>query len=530
VSLIRADARALPLRENCVQCVVTSPPYFGLRDYGVSGQIGLEPTPDAYVSALVAVFRCVWRVLKDDGVCWLNLGDSYFNANPGSGGDGTTSGLRKDVRDDDSRIRSAKLSISHQRFDTTAARRVVHAGLKPKDLCGIPWRVAFALQAAGWYLRSDVIWSKPNPMPESVQGSHYSRHQVTIDEYERLSGLRYVCECAGDDWAGDMPDMSERESVSGKAPLSAERQGEVYGASARGTCGCASQAAGVLCVTTRAVEQREVSADAEGASDRPETVSQLPSSPTERRGRVNGAGLADDTGPAQAPLLLLPQEEDPSHDGSCDSTKQGRSQLSREHRPGVSVVQLRQEGQDDSPVLVGCPGCHKCIAHHGYIFHLSAGRPTKAHEYVFLLTKSERYYWDADAVKEPITSEHSIRRAASTPRYVGNKRNPAVASDLVNREYRVESGRNVRSVWSIATQSYSGAHFATMPEKLVERCVLAGSRPGDLVLDPFMGSGTVGRVALSLGRRAVGCDLNREYLALADERLTVTRGLPLEVA
>jgi DNA modification methylase len=170
-------------------------------------------------------------------------------------------------------------------------------------------------------------------------------------------------------------------------------------------------------------------------------------------------------------------------------------------------------------------------------------RPTKAHEYVFLLTKSERYYWDADAVREPVAQFLSTTgEPAPRARYGGimpaerrggfydPARHGRGAPDGRVMKEPSPNGRNVRSVWSIATQSYSGAHFATMPEKLVERCVLAGSRPGDLVLDPFMGSGTVGRVALSLGRRAVGCDLNREYLALADERLTVTRGLPLEVA
>jgi DNA modification methylase len=388
VSLIRADARALPLRENCVQCVVTSPPYFGLRDYGtatweggdpacdhvsyygpplnkstltsagigatpdgaaskahakqfrdvcgkcgarrVDRQIGLEPTPDAYVSALVEVFRGVWRVLRDDGVCWLNLGDSY------AGGGGYSPDSPSNQPDAARARRAPGAQISGARISGTRTP----IGLKPKDLCGIPWRVAFALQAAGWYLRSDIIWSKPNPMPESV-----------------------------------------------------------------------------------------------------------------------------------------------------------------------------------------------------------TDRPTKAHEYVFLLTKSERYYWDADAVREPVAQFLSTTgEPAPRARYGGimpaerrggfydPARHGRGAPDGRVMKEPSPNGRNVRSVWSIATQSYSGAHFATMPEKLVERCVLAGSRPGDLVLDPFMGSGTVGRVALSLGRRAVGCDLNREYLALADERLTVTRGLPLEVA
>jgi DNA modification methylase len=149
--LIRGDARALPVRDGCVSCVVTSPPYWGLRDYGVRGQLGLESTPEAYVAALVAVFREVRRVLRDDGTAWVNLGDSYATN-----------------RNDHDWLKSG-----------ASAKRGWHGGddLKPKDLCGIPWRVAFALQADGWYLRSDIIWSKPNPMPESVTDRPTKAHE-----------------------------------------------------------------------------------------------------------------------------------------------------------------------------------------------------------------------------------------------------------------------------------------------------------------------------------------------------------------
>jgi len=308
--VIRADARALPLAAGSVQCVVTSPPYWGLRDYGTTGQLGLEATPDAYVAGMVAVFRQVWRVLRDDGVLFLNLGDSY-NSSPSNQQNGSMP------------RNSPDMACRAGAFHTQGRQKREIPGLKPKDLVGIPWRVAFALQADGWYLRSDIVWAKPNPMPESV-----------------------------------------------------------------------------------------------------------------------------------------------------------------------------------------------------------TDRPTKSHEYVFLLTKAERYYWDADAVAENgVVPAGTLAAKGSAERFAlpgVNSRPP---------EYKIYDGkRNLRSVWSIATQPYAGAHFATMPEALAERCILAGSRHGDLVLDPFLGSGTVARCAISLGRRGVGCDLNREYLRLADERTQVTMGLPLGFA
>lgn len=190
----------MPLADQSVQCCVTSPPYWGLRDYGLEptewpaveyapmaglpnvvveswrGCLGLEPTPEMFVGHLVAVFREVRRVLRNDGVAWVNLGDSYSSNQKGTGGDGSKSGLRRDGRSEESRIASAKLSISHQSFGA----HNMDTGLKPKDLVGIPWRVAFALQADGWWLRSDVIWHKPNPMPESVTDRPTKAHEYVF--------------------------------------------------------------------------------------------------------------------------------------------------------------------------------------------------------------------------------------------------------------------------------------------------------------------------------------------------------------
>jgi len=316
--ILRADARSLPLHDGCVQCCVTSPPYFGLRDYGVTGQIGLESSPDAYVTQLVAVFREVRRVLRDDGTLWLNLGDSYTGSGKGGNPDGGKQATKRG---------SQTVGVLYGKIGETARQAAVTNvtrktfDLGGKQLLGIPWRVAFALQADGWWLRSDIVWSKRNGMPESV-----------------------------------------------------------------------------------------------------------------------------------------------------------------------------------------------------------TDRPTRSHEYLFLLAKSERYYYDAAAIQEQGDIPAGTRAAKG-----GNVR--SALKDVNGRppEYWEYTGtRNRRSVWHLATVPYAGAHFAVMPEKLVEPCVLAGSRPSDLVLDPFLGSGTVGRVATSLGRRFVGCDLNADYLQLAQQRTQVTRGLPLE--
>lgn len=292
---------------------VTSPPYWGLRDYGLPasewpaveftpmsglpavaipawrGCLGLEAEPLAFVAHLVHVFRAVRRVLADDGTLWLNLGDSYSSHGAGAAG--------------------KELNYQGASVLAGVARRAPE-GLKAKDLIGIPWRVALALQADGWYLRSDCIWAKPNPMPESV-----------------------------------------------------------------------------------------------------------------------------------------------------------------------------------------------------------TDRPTKAHEYVFLFAKSERYFYDADSMKEPMV------KGAAGSRFDTGKTG-LTSGERVQRGERASSatGRNARSVWTIATQPYKGAHFATMPRTLAERCVLAGSRAGDTVLDPFNGSGTTGLVALRNGRRYVGIDLNPAYCALSVER------------
>jgi len=327
-----------------VQMCVTSPPYWGLRDYGHAGQLGLEPTPQEYVANMVAVFRLVRELLADDGVLFLNLGDSYFGGGRGGGSEGS-----KQRTNVGALIKAPKWSSVNEpaphavpcgtsgkapsqsvpsvtgRTDTvssgSAYLHLTTNTLKPKDLMGMPWRVAFALQADGWYLRQDIIWSKPNPMPESV-----------------------------------------------------------------------------------------------------------------------------------------------------------------------------------------------------------TDRCTKSHEYLFLLSKRERYYYDAAAIKEAAAYPDDKRRPlGSKGAWQMDEREQGENGGGKAYDHNTET-RNKRSVWTVATQPYSEAHFATFPPALIEPCILAGSRPGDVVLDPFFGSGTTGEVCERLGRRWIGCELSPEYGKLAAKR-TAQQGM-----
>ena len=287
-----------------VQTCVTSPPYFGLRDYGHDGQIGLEQTPEQYISAMVEVFRCVRDVLADDGTLWVNIGDSYATG----------------TKADRQQSQNPGVGANRPEAQNSVARIGNPPGCKTKDLIGIPWMLAFALRADGWYLRQDIIWHKPNPMPESVRD-----------------------------------------------------------------------------------------------------------------------------------------------------------------------------------------------------------RCTKAHEYIFLLSKSERYYFDSDVIRENSVDPEGSAKRYKAPFFVGDKHESggysANGATHTGGMKEFDGKRNKRSVWTVNTKPYKGAHFATFPTALIEPCILAGSRPGDIVLDPFMGSGTTAAVALQHGRQYLGCELNENYKPLQDERI-----------
>jgi len=301
------------LADGSVHCCVTSPPYWGLRDYGHEGQIGLEDTPEAYVGRMVAVFREVRRVLRDDGTAWVNLGDSYC----GGGGYAPNAPCNQRRADGESWGAMNAFSVREGEARKKARPGYTPPGLKAKDLVGIPWRVAFALQADGWWLRQDIIWHKPNPMPESVRD-----------------------------------------------------------------------------------------------------------------------------------------------------------------------------------------------------------RCTKAHEYVFLLTKSDRYYYDAEAVSEAATGQPCGNTKPTKAARSGDEMHRTTAN---LHKIEPKDTRNRRSVWTVTTKPYSGAHFAVMPADLVEPCIKAGCPEGGTVLDPFAGSGTTLAVAAELGRNAIGCELNPAYIDLAEKRIKESR-------
>lgn len=285
------------LPSDSINCCVTSPPYYGLRDYGCDGQIGLEETPEEYISKMVDVFREVKRVLKDDGTLWVNIGDSYANRNSNNRNFLNSGG------------RGGNNAHLHTRnFENT--------DIKTKDLIGIPWMLAFALRRDGWYLRQDIIWHKPNPMPESVRD-----------------------------------------------------------------------------------------------------------------------------------------------------------------------------------------------------------RCTKSHEYIFLLSKKPHYYFDYEAIQEKSKWGGSIKEQAQEELPMMARGQKASIPNLAQQSFvSITDKRNKRDVWSVTTKACKEAHFATFPEDLIEPCILAGCPVDGVVLDPFFGSGTTGRVCAKLNRRYVGIELNPAYIEIAEHR------------
>ena len=398
-----------------VQTVVTSPPYWALRDYGVEGQLGLEQTPSEYLRSMVGVFRLVRELMADDGTLWLNMGDSYAGSRCGGDGDGTLEGSR----DSQEQAKLAKRTQSRRRDNAEIPRSDVKViGLKPKDMVGMPWRLAFALQEDGWYLRSDIIWSKPNPMPESVRDRPTKSHEYLflLSKSERY--------------------FYDAEAI--KEPTSDDTHARY----------------------------------ARGRSENHKYADGGPGNQTIAKGfehmRKPVGGW--DTGPGNHSTI---EHASPKYQGAGEEhrTKQGLAESERKFRPRVkddeaSARMGRGPGWRNNGVGFG----------HGY----------------------------DENVKPRVKSEGTF-----------NEETPHILAL-----------RNKRTVWSIPTEPFSEAHFATFPRALVEPCVLAGSRTGDIVFDPFMGSGTVGAVAASLGRSWLGCELNPDYGRMQEKR-TAQAGLSL---
>lgn len=369
-----------------VQMCVTSPPYWGLRDYGHPGQLGLEDSPEEYIDNMVGVFRLVRDLLADDGTLWLNMGDSYAGSRPGADIGSTLQGSSNNQK----QVRTAKMVVSRRRDNELIPRNDVRIdGIKPKDLVGMPWMLAFALRADGWYLRQDIVWNKPNPMPESVRDRCTKAHEYIFLMSKRG---RYFFDFE-----------AFQEPVSGGAHARAPGN-----------------------TSHKYTDEYEKG---------------------DERHRMK-AGLVKYADKFKTP------------DG-WDTTK-GKGSHGSFHK------EWREKG-------------HTGYQHKRHGVHPKSAEP-------------------GSGIK-------------------ANTSFSAAVHQLVDK-------RNRRSVWTVATQPYSGAHFATFPPGLIEPCILAGSRPGDIVFDPFFGSGTTGEVAQRLGRQWIGCEINEDYEPLQKER-TAQGGLLL---
>lgn len=487
------------------------------------GAYGLEPTPELYVCHTIEILREIRRVLRKDGVVFWNIGDSYASGkgtcfNPGGG---------ENSLDGHSHLKDAEAYPLDRGNKSTLKK----SNLKPKDLCLIPFRVAIAAQEDGWWVRSVIIWNKPNPMPESMHGSYFIRHYVTIEEYERLQGLR-ITKSRDQNGASDLSGLQAAKVSGCEEALSTEREGARYGTEARGTPGCNGEAQTSQSVNSGQKEQSEVRSHGKGQIIKGQSDRETPSetrnkdkisratsknqeqtraySPKEvsesallqdTKGQISettrlcetetidsgGAtsdcrGLAGDTKDPQESLPLLPQAEG-SNDRPRDTHQQGGQARQGEHSASLPKLQRYEKGQPNF-ALVACPGCPKC--HNGYIHIKGSWRPTESHEYVLMLTKSADYYTDAEAVREsytePLNRWGGDKIRDSSHKYIdmgghdGEQHYGATSMYREGRPVRPQSsGRNLRSVWTFPTQPYPGAHFATFPEALPERCIKAAT-------------------------------------------------------
>lgn len=451
--------------DESVNCCVTSPPYWGLRDYGVEGQLGLERTPEEYIAKMVAVFAEVRRVLRSDGTLWLNCGDSY-NAHPG----------QRTVHD------KAGYKQTTNRGSCEAASRNTPA-LKAKDLVGIPWMLAFALRADGWYLRQDITWSKPNPMPESVRDRCTKAHE-------------YLFLFAKGQWKSSIVRFSD---------LSGERVhfGKYIGAQKPDV----REALTKFCVSLAA--SLFESAQAQNDFSLPPFYSQEWKQVSEG---IAGDSICDHPSVSWLASLgarLL------SADLSTKEFLQKLDSFWLNLAAGDALLIGRVHSLLRSPAVnVDAYGAIT-VEDSGEICKIDFSR----HEATISRPSGCVYYYDADAIAEAFVTNPPTRpRNFAGESYAMNGRLTPL-STLPRTGYSESGKRNKHSVWEISTEPFPEAHFATFPTELIKPCILAGCPVGGTVLDPFCGSGTTLRVAESLNCQSVGIELNAEYIEIAKRRL-----------
>lgn len=461
--------------DKSVNCCITSPPYYGLRDYGNEGQIGLEETPEQFVEQLVQVFREVKRILKDDGTLWLNLGDSYATG---------TSSMRKQG--------NKGLGLSK----ATAAARDINRipnpeGMKTKDLIGIPWMVAKALQQPYYTGKikseKDRIWLAAMIDGEGCMFIHkrksgtnnhskYKKKDGSVSEYSRKN----------DTYGAGLEVANTHRSI-------VDRCMEITGV-------------GSICTVERETKLKNRNIPLHRWNVRSnecrwiieEIYPYLVGKKHEARLLLNCPSSGDVADKCHEGLKLL-------HNGK---------EVDIDFKEPKSLYEqgwwLRQD-------LIW----HKLNPMPESV----TDRCTKAHEYIFLLSKSKQYYFDNDAIRGPIklTEGDTVRfRERKTSSPFGNR-----DEDTQQREVKYDEikGANKRSVWTVNTKPYSGAHFATFPEELITDCIKAGCPENGIVLDPFGGAGTTAVVARKLNRNYLLCELNPDYIKIAENRLIQELGL-----
>ncbi len=470
VKILVGDAleRLRELPDESVHSVVTSPPYWGLRDYGTNGQLGLEATPEEHVERMVGVFREVRRVLRGDGTLWLNYGDCY-----------ASSGLSGHQRLDEL---GARLGTGGGKKHSSGkcGRAPTPPGLKPKDLVGMPWRVAFALQAPYEITaikdRADRAWLAALIDGEGCITTTIAKPTTGVNEsYAVVVAIR----------------MSQRECL--------DRVVEITGMSKlQDEAHYPSNASGVWSWKIAGENSATVLAEI------------YPFLRIKRRQAVaawNLQRLKDGITTKRGQPI---PEDNMERRRALHHIIRGLNQ-----RENVDVPEWCSE-----PTYTIEPGFY---LRSDVIWHKPnpmpesvTDRPTKSHEHVFLLAKSAKYYYDADAVREEsVIGKGAKRNVGLSRKGVNLDRNDGDRFGVVNDGYR-----NLRDVWKIATHSFKGAHFATFPPKLVEPCIKAGCPEGGTVLDCFGGAGTVGLVANRLGRSALLIELNKDYAEMARKRIS----------